>query len=53
MQKCTIHPEKNAYSICQNCKNYFCEVCLDEGKVFYYCKKVECQQRLKEELASK
>jgi hypothetical protein len=53
MKICTNHPGKTAYSICNNCKEDFCEDCLDEGKDFYYCQKEECQQKLKEELSSK
>ena len=53
MTTCTNHPGRTAYSICNNCKEDFCEDCLDEGVEFYYCKKEECQQKLKEELSSK
>ncbi len=51
MTTCTNHIDKTAYSICNNCKEEFCEDCLDEGKDFYYCKKEECQKKLKDELS--
>ncbi|MBL1215689.1 MAG: hypothetical protein HND52_20145 [Ignavibacteriae bacterium] len=51
MSNCKNHPNKTAYTICNNCKEDFCEDCLDEGKEFYYCKNSECQQKLKDEFA--
>jgi len=50
MKFCTNHPDKKAISICHGCGKDYCELCLDEGKEYYYCKKPECQKLLKKEL---
>lgn len=50
METCYNHPAKDALSFCHNCKTYYCEECLTEGKEFYYCKKPECQKMLQKEL---
>lgn len=46
---CKNHPNKKAISFCQNCGNYFCTECLNEGQVYYYCNEEECYQRFLEE----
>jgi transcription elongation factor Elf1 len=51
MRTCVNHPGKKAFSICHGCGKDFCELCLDEGKEFYYCKNPECQKILKKELS--
>jgi transcription elongation factor Elf1 len=50
MNKCIIHNDKEALSICHGCGKDFCEICLDEGTEYYYCKNPECQNLLKNEL---
>ncbi|MFA6981292.1 MAG: hypothetical protein WC209_18340 [Ignavibacteriaceae bacterium] len=50
MKTCINHPKREALSICHCCENDFCELCLDEGKEFYYCKKPECQELFKKEM---
>jgi hypothetical protein len=50
MKFCSNHQDKKALSICHGCGKDFCELCLDEGKEYYYCKKPECQKMFKEEL---
>jgi len=50
MKSCFNHPEKKAHSICHGCGKDYCELCLDEGKEFYYCRNPECQILLKKEL---
>ncbi|MCF6269205.1 MAG: DUF2007 domain-containing protein [Melioribacteraceae bacterium] len=52
MNTCFIHSEKEALSICRGCGKTFCELCLDEGKEYYFCKNSECQELLKKELPS-
>ena len=47
---CKYHPNRTALSSCHSCGEYFCEGCLDEGKEYYYCKNLECQNKLKIEL---
>jgi hypothetical protein len=50
MKSCFNHPDKIAVSICHGCGKDYCELCLDEGTEYYYCKNSECQKLLKEEL---
>jgi hypothetical protein len=50
MKSCINHPDQKATSICHSCGKDYCELCLDEGKEFYYCKNPECQKLLKKEL---
>ena len=50
MNNCTNHPEKKALSICHVCKKEFCELCLVEGREYYYCKNPECQKIFQQEL---
>jgi len=50
MKYCSNHSDKKAFSICHGCGKDFCELCLDEGKEYYYCKNPGCQKLLKEEL---
>lgn len=50
MKSCINHPKREALSICHGCGNDYCELCLDEGKEFYYCKKPECQELFKKEM---
>lgn len=50
MKTCVNHPAKEAFSICHNCGKDYCELCLDKGTEFYYCKNRQCQAQLKEEL---
>ncbi|RPI74322.1 MAG: DUF2007 domain-containing protein [Ignavibacteriales bacterium] len=50
MKTCENHPNRNAYSICHNCRKSYCEECLNEGKEYYYCKNPECQEVLRKEL---
>ncbi len=50
MGNCLNHPDKEALSICHGCGKEFCELCLDEGTEYYYCKNQECQELLKKEL---
>ena len=50
MKTCSNHPDKKAFSICHGCGKDYCELCLDEGKEFYYCKNPECQKILHGEL---
>lgn len=50
MKTCFNHPTKKAFSICHGCGKDYCELCLDEGTEYYYCKNPECQKLLLEEL---
>ena len=52
MKFCVNHPDKKAFSICHGCGKDYCELCLEEGKEFYYCKNPECQKLLRQELPS-
>ncbi|MCX6151778.1 MAG: hypothetical protein NTX22_14740 [Ignavibacteriales bacterium] len=52
MENCNNHPQNKSVSICHSCGKFYCELCMDEGKEFYYCKKPECQEKLKNELAA-
>jgi len=52
MEKCINHPEQESYSVCRNCGNPYCQDCLTEGGEYYYCKKPECQEAKKNEIAS-
>lgn len=49
MKTCINHPEKEALSICHGCGKDYCELCLEEGKEFYYCKNPKCQALLKKD----
>ncbi|MCX6170829.1 MAG: hypothetical protein NTX65_15925 [Ignavibacteriales bacterium] len=49
MENCVNHPSKKALSTCHNCGQHYCELCLDAGTEYYYCKKAECQEILKKE----
>jgi hypothetical protein len=51
MKTCVNHPDKEALSTCHNCGSDYCELCLTEGKEYYYCHKYECQEMLKKELS--
>ncbi|MHB8906898.1 MAG: hypothetical protein ACYC4T_02120 [Melioribacteraceae bacterium] len=50
MENCVNHPQKKAISICHSCGQHYCELCLDAGNEYYYCKKAECQELLRKEL---
>ena len=50
MNDCFNHPKIEALSICHGCGKEFCKLCLGEGKEYYYCKSIECQELLKMEL---
>ena len=50
MKNCKNHPGREAFSICHNCGEHYCEDCLSEGKEYYYCKKPKCQAALKKEM---
>jgi hypothetical protein len=50
MNTCFNHPDKKALSICHGCGKKYCELCLDEGKEYYYCKNPECHKLLEKEL---
>jgi DNA-directed RNA polymerase subunit RPC12/RpoP len=50
MNTCKNHPDRNAFSICHNCGEHYCEDCLSEGKEYYYCNKPECQAALRKEI---
>ena len=52
MEYCLNHPDREAYSVCRNCGNPYCQDCLTEGGDYYYCKKPECQMAKKNELTS-
>lgn len=47
---CKNHPEKKALSICHNCGEYYCGNCLEEGLVYYYCRKPECYSFIENEI---
>ncbi len=47
---CSNHTDKPAQSFCNNCKNYFCSDCLNEGNEYYYCNNQPCYEKYKEEL---
>ncbi len=49
MKNCSNHPDRKALSVCHGCGRSFCELCLDEGKEFYFCKDPRCQALLKKE----
>ncbi|MFZ1519206.1 MAG: RDD family protein [Ignavibacteriaceae bacterium] len=42
---CINHPQKIALSFCHHCQEYFCDECLNEGLVYYYCNKEECKKQ--------
>jgi len=47
---CQNHPEKAALSFCHHCKEHFCSNCLNEGKEYYYCNRVDCFDKYIEEV---
>lgn len=47
MKNCINHPERKAISVCHVCGKEYCELCLVEGKEFYYCIDPLCQEALK------
>jgi predicted Zn finger-like uncharacterized protein len=52
MENCINHPDRESFSVCHNCDNHFCQDCLTEGGEYYYCKKLDCQGAMKNELTS-
>lgn len=46
---CKNHPDKKAFNFCHNCGNYYCEDCLNEGSIYYYCNDEVCLQKFVEE----
>lgn len=48
-KNCKNHPEKKAISFCHNCKEYYCEDCIEEGLKYYYCKKPDCYSYIEKE----
>ena len=46
---CLNHPNTEAISFCHNCGNYYCKVCLNEGKEYYYCNNEDCYKKYIEE----
>jgi uncharacterized RDD family membrane protein YckC len=42
---CINHPSKKSLSFCHNCGLLYCEDCLLEGDVYYYCKGAECSSK--------
>jgi hypothetical protein len=52
MTNCVNHPQRKATSICHSCGQQYCELCLDAGSEYNYCKKAECQELLRQELST-
>lgn len=52
MKTCFNHPNKKSFAVCHGCGKHYCEVCLEKGREFYYCKNPGCQELLREELSS-
>ena len=50
MNTCKNHPDREAFSICHNCGEHYCQDCLSEGKEYYYCNKPKCQAALRKEI---
>ncbi|PJB00507.1 MAG: hypothetical protein CO128_00470 [Ignavibacteriales bacterium CG_4_9_14_3_um_filter_30_11] len=48
---CKNHQGIIAVNICHCCGNYFCENCLVEGAIYYYCTNETCQKELQKESA--
>ena len=47
---CKNHPDRKAINSCHNCKESLCEECLEEGLVYYYCRKPECYTFIEREI---
>lgn len=47
---CMNHPDVEAINFCHSCKEFYCQDCISEGEIYYYCKKNECEKKLTEEL---
>jgi hypothetical protein len=48
---CKNHPQTKALSFCKNCGLYFCQKCLNESKIYYYCNQIGCLEKYNEEIA--
>jgi hypothetical protein len=46
---CIYHPSDKAASFCHHCHDWLCTQCITEGRVFYYCRKLDCQSALQNE----
>ncbi len=44
MDHCFNHPDRKALSVCHECGRHYCELCLDEGEEFYYCRRPACRE---------
>lgn len=42
---CKNHPQILSSSFCHNCNDYYCNDCLNEGTVYYYCNKKACYEQ--------
>lgn len=45
--KCSDHPEKDSFQICDSCNRFLCRDCIEEikwfpGRVFHYCYRKSC-----------
>jgi hypothetical protein len=47
---CKNHPDRPAIKFCHNCNDSLCEDCLEEGLVYYYCRKPECYTFIEREI---
>ncbi len=48
-EKCTNHPDTEAFNLCHSCNRYYCKECLTEGTTYYYCSSPECRLALQRE----
>jgi len=44
---CSNHKDNKALNFCHHCNQYYCEECLIEGPVYYYCKSEACLDAFK------
>jgi len=49
-QSCKNHPDRQALSFCNSCKEYYCGPCLEESGEYYYCRRPACQEVRRNEM---
>jgi transcription initiation factor IIE alpha subunit len=52
MRLCVNHQDRSSTHICHYCGDECCEHCVEEGILYWYCKKSECSQALQKEISS-
>lgn len=49
-QACPNHPGRKVQGCCHACREWLCLECLQEGPLYYYCRKSRCSKKFQEEV---